>query len=489
MTEAPTQPKSDPQPITLWLTDRTRIETGLGRCARKRYLSTAFGPTGYGITATSESLPLTTGIAVHDGVALIGQAIQTSGALPDVATMRAIVGEVQAAYLAKVEARGFLGMLQGPLTDETIAEQRVLISGLLWALRLKFFPWFHETYQILSIEEERLHVLTCTCGAGPLPGADHVARGCTGIALMLRRDLLARRRSGHTLAYFEFKTTGWESDAWAEQWETKPQLGLGALDTETQFGAEVGEIYVVGVNKGRRAKDRYEAEEASATGDAVRKKQQSPLCYGYRRPGNPPLLAEDWLPAYQWVTDAGETKKAPRAYKRAPVWDLIQSDYPAWRAYQQQDPEMSPEEFWVRMLPSSLLDKVVFVLGPMNRQDQQLASVLTSVRAEEERWQAILWELYEVQHGSAVSSGWASPEFQSLLDRLVPCAWTCRPYGKEHQCEFVGICHRHEGWQDPLATGRFKPRRPHHDPELQQAVSRGLITEQAEDEAIDEEHE
>ena len=85
-----------------------------------------------------------------------------------------------------------------------------------------------------------------------------------------------------------------------------------------------------------------------------------------------------------------------------------------------------------------------------------------------------------------VTYRWESPEFQTLLDRLVPCSWQCRPYGKEHQCEFVKICHRHEGWQDPIGSGHYVPRRPHHAAELEQAVARGLILEQAED-AVDEE--
>ena len=475
----PTPPETPTAAPLLWYTDRTRSDQGLARCRRQRYLSTLFGPTGYGIAPASESLPLATGLSVHDGYEQLGRILQTADRLPTAEETRAIVAEVQQAYVAKVEARGYLGILAGPLTDETIAEQRVLLSGLLWALRLRFLPWFHEHYRILSLEEERIHFLTCTCGAGPLPPADHVARGCQGIALQLRRDCLAERRGTSTLAYFELKTTGWESEAWAEQWETKPQLAIGTLDVEQQWpGREVTEIYVVALNKGRRVKDPYEVDD----GTPKRKKQQTPLCYGYCRPSNPPLQPEDWLPAYQWTTEDGTIRRASKQHRRTGVWELKDSDWTTWIAYHAQEPTMPAEEFWVRNLPTALLDKVCYLVGPLNRQDTQLKSLIEGMRADEEAWQAIAWDLYETQQQYA----WASPAFQQLLDRLVPCSWACRPFGREHQCAFVPICFREQGWDDPLATGRFKPRRPHHAPELAQAVARGLLVEQAEDESEEE---
>jgi hypothetical protein len=292
---------------------------------------------------------------------------------------------------------------------------------------------------------------------------------------MLRRDLLAQRRGTSTLAYFEVKTTGWESDAWSEQWETDPQLSLGTLDTVRDFGMEVTELYILGIGKGRRMKDKYEG------GEDQRKKQQSPMCYGYCRPGNPPLATDDWLPAYEWVNAEGETKRKSKAHVRRGVWEIPESDWPTWRAYHGQDPDMPAEEFWVRMLPQSLLDKVCFLLGPMNRQDQQLASLRISMDADEQRWREKLWTLYEF-HQRDAGHPWESPEFQRLLDELAPCSWACRPFGKEHQCEFVWLCHRGEGWQDPLATGRYRPRRPHHTPELEQAIGRGLLVADTEDE-------
>jgi hypothetical protein len=461
-------------PLTLWLTDRTRYKLGTARCPRARYLGSHFGPTGYGITARRESLPLVTGISVHRGLEGFATILAEFDRLPDIHETRAIIAETTADYIARVELRGYRGILSNQVTEETIREQAALISGLLWALRLKFLPWLHQGYRVLVVERERLHFLSCACGAPPLDPTEHIRRQCSGQALMLRTDLIAQRRSGQSLAYFEAKTTGWDSDAWVEQWETDAQLGLGTLDTHALYGGDVTELYIVGLSKGRRTKDRFDPEQP--------KRQMSPLCYGYARPANPPLQSEDWLPSYEWTNDSGEVKRASRAHRRKGVWLLGDSDWPMWRAYKGTDPDLTPEEFWVRFLPVSVLEKCCFILGPMNRQDEQLASLLRSMAGEESRWQETLWALYELQQRGW---SWRDTRFQAELDRLVPCSWACRPFGKEHQCEFVPICHRHQGWDDPLGSGHYQPRLPHHQPELQQAIARGLLPAEAAE--VDEE--
>jgi hypothetical protein len=469
----PTTPTTTPSSI--WFTDGSRYKTGTANCPRRRWLNYHSGPTGYGITAKRDSLPLATGISTHQGVEEFAYLLARYDRLPDVHETRLIINEVCDIYVHRVELRGFRGILGSAETEETIAEQRTLIAGLLWAVRLKFLPWLHENYQIVQAEEERLHFLSCTCGAPPLDQAEHDRRGCTGQALQIRSDLIGRRRGGQNLAYFEFKTTSWAGDAWSEQWETTPQLALGTLDAERLWGGEVTELYVVRLDKGARRRDKYDADQ--------RRRQLSPLCYGYCRPGNPPLAPDDWLPSYEWINDNGEVKRKTKAHERRGVWTLGDSDWPVKLAYMTTDPDLTPEEFWVRFLPHSILDKVCAIIGPLNRQDQQLQSLLRSFAGEELRWQQVLWELYELQ---TQGYNFASDLFQSTLDRLVPCSWNCRPFGRDHECEFVPICHRHSGWDDPFGSGHYQPRLPHHQPELDQAIARGLLPAEAA-EAIEEE--
>lgn len=468
----------------LWFTDRSRYETGTGRCAMRRYLGNHAGPSGYGFTRKAESVPLTTGTAFHDGLEGLARILQDTNALPTTDHTRQIIAEARARYEKKLLDKGFRGgMFTSPIIEETIKEQSALLFGMIWCLTLKFIPWLHQHYRVLQVEQERLHFLSCTCGAGAnAEQAAHDARGCTGQALMIRSDLLCEHREGRHLAYFEGKTTGWESDAWAEQWETKPQLGLGTLDLEAKYGQTVSEIYIIGAQKGARKKDREGILPAEHPLTGM-KRQQSSLCYGYCRPGNPPLAKADWVPAYEWVNDAGETQRKSKAHVRRGVWEIPDTDWPIWQAYHSGDPTLDPAEFWVRQLPQSILDKTIFLLGPLNRQENQLLSLRRGMAGEETRWQEILWKLYEKQAGGA---GWASAEFQALLDELVPRSWNCRPFGKEHECEFVPICFKHTGWEDPLAGGRYVLRRPHHAPETEQAVTRGLLVAEATEREEDE---
>ena len=465
-------------PSLIWLTDRSRYETGTGRCGMQRYLRYHAGPSGYGYAMKAESVPLTTGSASHQGLEGLATILRDTDTLPTPEQVRQVIARIRDTYETNLELKGFRGgMYSSPIIDETIKEQSTLIHGLVWTIALKFLPWLHKNYRVLEVEQERLHFFSCTCGAGPLAEqAAHDAKGCTGMALMIKTDILAEHRLGRHLAYFEGKTTGWESDAWAEQWETKPQLALGTLDLHHKYGRDVSEIYVVGMSKGSRKKDKGVPEDHPLYG---MRRQQSSLCYGYCRPGNPPLAKDDWLPAYEWINEAGESKRVSKAHKRRGVWEMVESDWSLWHAYKSSDPEMVVEEFWARQLPESVMDKVVFVLGPMNRQDQQLLSLERGMKAEEDRWQQILWALYEFQ--TTTGKGWESPDFQELIDRLIPRSWNCRPFGKEHECEFVQLCFKHAGWQTPLTMGRYQLRRPHHAPETVQAVERGLLVAEAQE--------
>lgn len=471
-------PADTPIVPLLWFTDRTRFKTGTSRCARARYLGYHFGPSGYGITSYSEAMPLATGRYVASGIEGFLAVLAATGELPDLTATRQTIALVQAEYEAQIAARGFRSQRASDTTDFLAKEQSTLIAGLLWTIRLQFLPWFHTQYELVEHEREHLVLLDCTCGAPAIDHeAEHYRRGCDGIAYMQRVDIIARHRQSQNLAYFEVKTTGWESSAWAEQWETDYQLGLGTLGMRERYGAEVTELFIVGLNKGSRKREKDELGIESGP-----KRQQSALCYGYCRPGNPPLAPDDWLPSYRYVDETGKSRQVSRQHRKRPIWELKDSDWPVLAAYREREPEATVEELWFRLLPESIAEKVCFVLGPMNRQDAQLESVIRAMRAEETRWQERVWRLYERQ---MVGATFADPTFQQGLDELIPQSWACRPFGKEHECDFVPICHRYAGWQDPLrmtdedGKPRYRLRLPHHAPELQQAVARGLLVAEA----------
>jgi hypothetical protein len=464
--------------LSIWLTDRTRYSTGTGRCARERYLRNHFGPTGYGIVRKAESLPLMTGSYWHVILEHFWTYLKEQEAIPPIEFVREAIQDGIQQYEKRIVARGFRGLLQSEHTDLIIKEQQTLIAGLAWMVYRQIVPWLHTHYRVLQAELETVYMLDCTCGlgSGVLDPLLHDQRGCQGIGQMLKQDLVAAKREGGTLAYFEGKSTGWGGDNWAPQWETKPQLSIGSFGIPERYGKEVSELYIIAGYKGARkttkAKDPFEQDVT---------RQESPFCYGYCKPGNPPLGTDDWKPAYEWVDEYGAVRRVSQAHKKRGVWELPESDWPAWTKRERTD--LSPIEWWTQYaLPSSVAEKQVFLVGPMNRQDVQILALKRQIVGEERHWQQILWQLYELQQAG---HSWTSEEFQQQLDYLVPASWDCRRFGTKHECEYLGLCLRKQGWEDPLSAG-FVARRPHHATELDVAISRGLLPEQSEDEESDD---
>lgn len=422
-----------------WLTDRSRYETGTGRCPRQRYLGYHAGPTGYGYVKRGESLPLATGIYTHVGCESLCAILMAQDRLPTDEEVRVSIAHALGQYEKKIIDRGFRGLLQSESSDFILREQMALVEGMIWAFRLLILPWLHHEFRLISVEKEE----------SPYPLGDG------SIGLMQRLDALGERRMTGALAYLDIKTTGRSSDQFSEEWEIKPQLALNTLGCLDRYGKEVSELFVIGLNKGYRKKGSDEIT-----------RQESPFCYGYRRPANPPLAAEEWLPSYEWIDASGQTKRAGRDYKKAPTFE-----YPNGGV-----------EGWVKQLPESVLKKQVFLIGPLIRQTTQVEMLARQIAGEEEKWQKVLWDLYGVQQiligaGTAPEQVQSHPMFQAELDRLVPCSWNCRPFGAKHQCEFVDLCMRQPGWEDPIASGKYAPRLPHHEPEKAQMTERGLMPE------------
>lgn len=474
-------------PLTLWLTDRSRYTTGTGLCETARYHRYHAGPTGYGWVKKRESLPLMTGGFTHTALEVLFLHLQQYDALPPRTVIHQAIDQATKAYGRKVEARGFRGLLQSETSDLVLLEQQYLLTGLVHAFAQTVLPWIHTTYRIIRAEQERLYVLDCTCGltSAVIDANAHDARGCHGVAQQLRLDCLAQHRQSQHLANFESKTTGWAMENWAPRWETRPQLSISSFGVKEEYGQEITENYIIGLYKGARRKvksaDPFES-------DTVR--QDSPFCYGYFRPGNPPMATDEWKPAYEWVDAYGVTQYARKPFVKHPVWLLRESDWPTYLRLKQEHPDLSDSEIWVHTLPKSVIEKQVFLVGPLNRQDVQIANLKRQIVGEERRWQGIMWELYEKQvalREQGVENPWAHPEFQALLTDLVPASWECRKFGAGHECEYKPLCFKESGWEDPMGTGEYIARRPHHAAELEQAVARGLLPEQSAEEEEDDE--
>ncbi len=442
------------------LTDRSRYETGLDRCQRLRFLQYHFGPSGYGITRKAQAIPLAAGSYYHVGLAHVLQWVKDHDALPGDPIIREAIALACAGYDRVVEIRGLFD--EGDRLDTVATEQKALIEGFIWAFSLSLLPWLHEQCRFLSVEHDDAKVLGCTCGMGDLIGGveDHEGRDCEGIGFQFRLDLLTeyRARPG-VLAYWEFKGTAATGERFDSQWETAPQFALGAIMEQERLGAPIQEAWVIGLIKGRREGDTYNPETKRREGDL---RQQSVLCYGYHKPANPPMEEEDWQAEYEYKDEMGKGHRLPKVYQKRGIWALAEG---------LKGGEVSPSEFWCKWMPPELLAKQITLIGPLQISQVLSHDVIEELVAEEQRWKQITWDLYQALE--ACGFDWTAAGYQEALRRLVPRSWSCRRYGKRHECQMAQICFYKEGWQEPLQNG-FIVRRPHHAHELQQMEARGL---------------
>lgn len=466
----------------LWLVDRSRIVDGRGFCQRARLLGYHIGPNGYGITLKATKLPLMTGIASHDGMAPILEWCRDHPdhiTVPPDDVIRAAVDHAQTKYWKVVEARGFAYLADTEEVQSVTREQNYLIAGLIWAWCLEVLPEILQRGRILEVEVDDTYVIGCTCGLGDgiLTKADHEARDCQGIGLMCRPDFLVDTRLTHEIEYHEFKTTSMDSITFRDKWEVMIQLFAATLDAERRLGRHVQSIYVHGLIKGKRGGE-YNPETGKYDG-VVR--QNSIFCYGYRKPGSPPMEQEEWAAQYEYFDEYEQkTKRLPKVFRKTGVWELPE----------ELTGGVERSEFWAKWIPSAARRKQLIVLGPFSRQSQMVEHFIEETKGEEGRWQEGVWQLYDLAArilmgeqdellaavpGAWWTYVWPDPRFQSLLDRLFPRSYECRRYGGRNRCVFEDPCLYREGWAAPIGSGKFVERRPHHAPELAQAIDRGLL--------------
>jgi hypothetical protein len=446
---------------SLQFTDRSRFLLRTGKCPRAAFLSTAWGPTGYGIARKRVSTPLASGTMLHDGLGYILDYLLNRDMLPTDAITTQAVALAHAKYDATVAARGlsFWGENDVAMIKH-IQEQRALIEALIWVWVLEKLPALHAEYRVVAVESEEVSVYACTCSIldGIPPWEDHEAKGCEGIALQSKADWIGQHRDQpDAYTYHEFKSSGLDPGIWADKWDTDIQPHLGPLGWQDRTGLTITGCFVHGLFKGRRAKERMPEDRGRKyTGPDY---QDSRLVYGYCKPGTPPLVPDDWAAEYEWWDEQEHrARRLGPSYKKR-----LTSEYPG--GVRQWVLDMAPEE----------RQKHVMTVGPiLPNPERQESAVEAWVQSEVETREKI-WQLHEIMAEPDVAGDWTHRKVQGELDRSFPQSWNCRPYGRRHECDFVKICLKQAGWQDPEGALDYIPRRPHHDPELQQAIARGLL--------------
>lgn len=113
-------------------------------------------------------------------------------------------------------------------------------------------------------------------------------RGLIDVVDMVRCDVLERRRSDGLLFYREYKTTSSGDEEWAKQFDTSSQILANIQAVRDVLHEPVAGVIIEGVIKGSRAKDR--SKTSPFFGQRI---QQSALCYAYMTSSG---LTTDWVP-------------------------------------------------------------------------------------------------------------------------------------------------------------------------------------------------
>jgi hypothetical protein len=451
-------PTATPPPSALWFTSRSEVED-TNRCRRLGYLGWHYGPHGVGIRRRAQSVPLATGGSVHVGLAKVLTWVRDHDALPPADVVDAGVDAALTDYQALLDQRGLHYWEEG---DEAytrlVDEQTLLIEGLVRSWTLWSLPEILRTARVVHVEEEHVAVLGCTCGLGDRVGsqADHDHRECEGIGLQCRADFVAQQRTSGLYQYHEFKTAAEASKRKLEEFDTGMQPYIGTAGLEAALGIQVEEIYIHLLLKGKRSKEYVEGR-----GYEGPEYQDSRLVSAYYNTEKPE--AQEWAVRYEWWEDKGDgwsrtKRRLPKAFKKTSLRHFL------------SQPGAHYEDYLVG-LADELRPLVLYTHGPLLRKDAVREAALAGIYHDAQRNRAIIWELQEVLE--AAEGRLDAPAVQEALDRLAPCSFQCQPFGSKYACAMIPLCHRHPGWESPELLG-FMPRRPHHQPELDQLRARGF---------------
>ncbi len=454
------------EPLRLWLTSRSQYEDGFF-CPRSRQLQYHSGPSGYGMKRKAESLPLATGTSIDAPITAVLQWVQKNP--QDLSGVEAVARDAitvsKAAYLKKVELRGIQNLSQDETQEIVVAEQLILIDALVWCWVLEALDDYLSRYAIVSVQAPEELVLDCTCGLGDRIGTfrNHHDRGCDGIGLMGRLDLISRAHATGELCYHEFKTAGSLGSSWEQQWADKLQFVMGVAGAEARLEEAITEHAVYGLLKGaRRHKDRL--SDGTYGGPII---QDSRLVYPFRNPGSPPVEPEDWQMEYDRVDElTGEKRRLSRKYQKTFLGENTEAGAAALAE------GMSLGEYWTRIAPPKVRQNHIAYIGPLRISQTMKRRLLRQVVAVERDWQRKAWAIYEAF--DKADGQWDDDGFQIALDEHAPCSWECKKYTSRYACQFHKMCFEEAGWSEPLDSAFYIPRRPHHAAELQQAEDRGL---------------
>jgi hypothetical protein len=318
-----------------------------------------------------------------------------------------VIADTLATYETEVRARGIYGIDDSHM-EFLIAEQSRLLDGLVRGWVATRMPLFLDRFEIHAIEQEF---------------AFHLS---PEIIQMMRLDVIARRRSDGMLFIPDFKGTGTAASYWREGFRHNDQVNSYILAVQETLQERVGGMVIEGLIKGQRKEDT--ALSSPFHGKEV---QYSPFCYGYKHATSGEVQTE-------YTNRKGFVKIAS--------WDHFTTI--EWM--EKMGEETVRDQFLVMEIPS-----------PEKR--------------ELERWrrQTVKQELRIAEGIKLIEFACTTErelEREEVLDEYFPQTRSnCHRFNSH--CPFEVVCYDGVVESDPIGSGFFQAREPHHDQEA--AVQNG----------------
>ncbi len=403
-----------------FLTDRSRIVTN--KCPRARYLQ--YHSQNTGIVSSKLIISLSTGIAVHNGVAVI---LKTGD-------IEQAVSIAIAEYTEEVHKKQ-LDIEQNENQLFVFNEQKALIEALI---RIYFhiqYPKLLSEYEVLEVEKEILYTLVPSNHKVTYDGdiGHTILNKYDGITLMSKPDAILRDKSTNSLVVYSLKT----SSSWTETNEKSAKYddqGISELiAVESIYNGEVEAIKMDYLIKGQRS---WVKDSESLLG-SKKKIQSSFLVHPY-------------------MYDGGFTTTYSLKYTRAKGWKRVN----IWE-------EISIKE-WVDFL---INDHYEYLTGEAEDSNSKIiVSPACYIREPEdiENWKEQVIEqeiriernLNEIRKYSPnlVGPRELDKEHRTRLNRYFKQERSeCYNYGR--YCYYVDVC-----WEGLTTKDeKFMAREPHHD--------------------------
>lgn len=439
-------------------------------CNRLRY--NQYHLLGTGLVGKLLSVPLVTGTAVHRGVEHLANRVRI-GQTPDVDTA---VGLAVDEYIKECEGLGFSG--KGLKTNAqqwfTFCEQKALLEGLIRMWYLMELPNIVQRYKILSVEREIVPVVLFK-NENNIP-----------VRFMARVDMELQELSTGEYYNYSLKTVNrWDerseqtyksdlqgiTESWAIEREsiemrdiwinlTKGIEYLSEIDPYDRKLTAIIEYMarktpptkkLMGVRfcflvKGMRRKDIYNGDENSPY------VTHSPLIRGYRY-----ITPTEVSYAHSWTYPNPNNKSGRGTLGKG------------WEFFNVWESDISIKD-WIDALYKNMIQPECGNVLRANtitppeyfRDDAEIEQAMREVISQETQIAHALKSL-DAQNGKGLT--------KAILESVFPHSRRSCYFMFGEECPYLALCWKPEVAADPLGSGLYQIRVPHHKPERDAIVT------------------